>query len=98
MVPSEAVAPVLVLVGFMMLSQISEIDFTDIEMALPAFFTIVMMPFAYSITDGIGMGFIAFVLMKTFAGKARQLHPLMWVVSALFLIYFLQGLIATAIG
>ena len=98
MVPSAAVAPGLVLVGFMMLSQISEIDFTDIEMALPAFFTIVMMPFAYSITDGIGMGFIAFVLMKTFAGKARQLHPLMWVVSALFLIYFLQGLIATAIG
>lgn len=98
MVPSEAVAPVLVLVGFMMLSQISEIDFTDHEMALPAFFTIVMMPAAYSITTGIGMGFIMFTLMKTFAGKAKQLHPLMWVVSAMFLFYFLQGLIAAAIG
>ncbi len=93
MIPAEAVSPVLLLVGFMMLAQINDIDFSKLEMAIPAFFTIVFMPLAYSITVGIGVGFILFAVMKTFAGKARQLHALMWIVSALFLIYFMQGMI-----
>ncbi|MGI5951759.1 MAG: NCS2 family permease [Brooklawnia sp.] len=93
MVPSEAVAPVLIVVGFLMMTQIAEINWTNFEGALPAFITIVLMPFAYSITAGIGGGFIFYVLMKIFNGKAAKVHPLMYVVAFLFLIYFMQGLI-----
>lgn len=98
MVPSEAVAPVLLLVGMLMMMQIVYIDWQDFEIALPAFVTIVFMPFAYSITTGIGAGFIMYVAMKTFAGKANRVHPLMWVVAALFVIYFTTGLIGQLIG
>ncbi len=94
MVPSEAVAPVLVLVGFLMMMQVTQIDWNDLEIALPAFLTIVLMPFTYSITVGIGAGFIMYVAMKIFAGKAKKVHPLMWVVAVLFVIYFVQGLVA----
>ncbi len=87
-VPIEAAAPVLVVVGAMMMSQITEIDFTKFDIALPAFLTIVMMPFTYSIANGIGVGFITYALMALFAGRAKQVHPLMWVVSILFVIYF----------
>lgn len=93
MVPAEAVAPVLVLVGFLMMQQVSEINWNHLVDAIPAFFTIVFMPFAYSITAGIGAGFVIFVLLKVFQGKARHVHALMWVVSALFVIYFGQGVI-----
>ena len=95
MVPSEAVAPVLVLVGFLMMMQITEISWKDFEIALPAFVTIVLMPFAYSITAGIGAGFILYVVLKVFNGRAAKVHPLMWVVAAMFAIYFTTGLIST---
>lgn len=98
MVPSEAVAPVLLLVGMLMMMQIVHIDWQDFEIALPAFLTIVFMPFAYSITTGIGAGFIMYVAMKVFAGKANRVHPLMWVVSALFVVYFTTGLISRLIA
>lgn len=98
MVPSEAVAPVLTMVGFLMMSQIVEIDWEDLENAIPAFLTLIFMPFSYSITTGIGMGFICWVLMKVFAGKARQVNPLLWVVSALFVVYFAESLISALIG
>jgi len=94
MVPSEAVAPVLVLVGFLMMMQVGQIDWPDLEISVPAFVTIVLMPFSYSITVGIGAGFITYVAMKIFAGKAGKVHVLMWVVSALFVIYFAQSLIS----
>ncbi len=87
-IPSEAAVPALVLVGFLMMQQVTEIDWTDIEIALPAFLTIVLMPFTYSISVGIGAGFVAFVLIKVVVGKARVVHPLLWVVSALFVVYF----------
>ena len=96
MVPSEAVAPVLVVVGFLMMTQVTEIPWSDIEIALPAFVTIAFMPFTYSITVGIGAGFIMFVVMKIFQGKAARVHVLMWIVAALFAIYFMQGLITGA--
>ena len=96
MVPSEAVAPVLVVVGFLMMTQVTEIPWSDIEIALPAFVTIAFMPFTYSITVGIGAGFIMFVVMKIFQGKAAKVHVLMWIVAALFAIYFMQGLITGA--
>lgn len=98
MVPSEAVAPVLTMVGFLMMSQIVEIDWDDLENAIPAFLTLIFMPFSYSITAGIGMGFICWVLMKVFAGKARQVNPMLWVVSALFVVYFAESLISGLIG
>lgn len=89
-VPSEAAAPALVIVGFLMMSQVKNIEWDDMEVALPAFLTIVLMPFTYNITVGIGAGFIAWVLVKIARGKARGIHPLLWIVAALFLVYFLK--------
>ena len=87
-IPNEAAVPALVLVGFLMMQQVKHIAWDDIEIALPAFLTIVLMPFTYSISVGIGAGFLAYVLVKLVRGKAAAVHPLMWVVSALFLVYF----------
>ncbi len=98
LVPSEAAAPALVFVGFLMLSQVVHIDWDDPEEAVPAFLTMVVMPFTYSITAGIGAGFIFYVLIKLVRGKAAKVHPLLWVVGAAFVLYFAQGLINAAIG
>ena len=87
-IPSEAAVPALVLVGFLMMQQVKGIDWDDVEIAIPAFLTIVLMPFTDSITAGIGAGFVAYVLIKVVVGKLRDVHPLMWVVAALFLVYF----------
>ncbi|GGF41941.1 permease [Marmoricola endophyticus] len=87
-IPSEAAVPALVLVGFLMMTQVKGIDWDDVEIAIPAFLTIVLMPFTYSISVGIGAGFIAYVLIKLVKGKAALVHPLLWVVSALFVVYF----------
>jgi AGZA family xanthine/uracil permease-like MFS transporter len=88
MIPSEAAVPALVLVGFLMMQQVREIDWTDLEIAIPAFLTIVLMPFTYSISVGIGAGFIAYVLIKVVLGKSAQVHPLLWLVAVSFIIYF----------
>ncbi|MFC5175850.1 NCS2 family permease [Nocardioides taihuensis] len=90
-IPSEAAVPALVLVGFLMMQQVKGIDWDDLEIAIPAFLTIVLMPFTYSITVGIGAGFLAWVLIKVVLGKAGQVHTLMWVVAALFLAWFAIG-------
>jgi AGZA family xanthine/uracil permease-like MFS transporter len=90
-IPSEAAVPALVLVGFLMMSQIKHISWDDNEIAIPAFLTIVLMPFTYSITAGIGAGFIAFVVLKIVKGKTSGIHPLMWIVAALFVVYFAIG-------
>src|SRR5690625_6475470 len=79
------------MVGFLMMTQITDIDFTDVEVALPAFLTIILMPFAYSITVGMGAGFIMYVLIRVVRGKARQVHWLMYLISIMFIIYFLRG-------
>ncbi len=97
-VPYEAAAPALVVVGFLMMTAIREIDFNDYEIAIPAFLTIVLMPFTYSISTGIGSGFITYVLIKLVKGKARELHPLLWVVTVLFVIYFAMGPIKLLLG
>jgi AGZA family xanthine/uracil permease-like MFS transporter len=88
LIPSEAAVPALVLVGFLMMQQVTEIDWNDVEIALPAFLTIVLMPFTYSITVGIGAGFLAYTLIKVVRGKTAELHPLLWVVTGLFVVYF----------
>jgi AGZA family xanthine/uracil permease-like MFS transporter len=87
-IPSEAAVPALVLVGFLMMQQVTEIDWRDLELAIPAFLTVVLMPFTYSISVGIGAGFVAYVFIKVVVGKAREVHPIMWVVAALFVVYF----------
>jgi AGZA family xanthine/uracil permease-like MFS transporter len=87
-IPNEAAAPALVLVGFLMMQQVAHIEWQDLEIAIPAFLTIVLMPFTYSISVGIGAGFLAYVLIKVVRGRARLVHPLLWVVTALFLLYF----------
>lgn len=87
-VPYEAATPALVVVGFLMMTQVKGIDWDDLEIALPAFLTIVLMPFTYSISAGIGAGFIAYVVLKVVRGKARLVHPILWGTSALFVVYF----------
>lgn len=87
-IPSEAAVPALVLVGFLMMQQVTGINWRDNDVAIPAFLTIVLMPFTYSISVGIGAGFVAYALIKLVKGKAVQVHPLLWVVAGLFVIYF----------
>jgi AGZA family xanthine/uracil permease-like MFS transporter len=97
-VPYEAAAPALVVVGFLMMTSIRDIDWDDFEVAIPAFLTIVIMPFTYSISNGIGAGFISYVLIKAVRGKAREIHPLLWGVTALFVLYFAIGPIRVLFG
>lgn len=87
-IPLEAAVPALVLVGFLMMQQVKGIDWDDVDIAIPAFLTIVLMPFTYSITVGIGAGFLAWVLIKVVRGRVRAVHPLMWVIALLFVAYF----------
>lgn len=87
-VPLQAAAPALVAVGFLMMTQVKNIDWDSYEIAIPAFLTIAVMPFTYSITNGIGAGFVAYVLIKSVLGKAKEVHWLLWGASALFLVYF----------
>jgi AGZA family xanthine/uracil permease-like MFS transporter len=96
-VPVEAAAPALIVVGVLMMAQIKEIDFTDFTIALPAFLTIVVMPFTYSIANGIGAGFISYVLLRIATGKGRGIHPLLWIVALLFVVYFVIGPIQAAL-
>lgn len=91
LVPTEAASTALVFVGFLMMMQVAEIDWHRPEIAIPAFLTIAFMPFSYSISVGIGAGFIAYVVAVAAQGKARKIHPLMWIVSVLFMIYFVLG-------
>lgn len=97
-VPYEAAAPALVVVGFLMMTQIRHIDFTNLEIGIPAFLIIVLMPFTYSITIGIGAGFIAWVVIKIFLGKAREVNWLMWVIAIAFVLYFAVDPIRQGLG
>lgn len=89
-VPSQATAPVLILIGFLMVGLLKHIDFTDLEEGLPALLAIILMPLTFSITVGIAWGFVAHTLIKAVKGKAGQVHVLMWVVSVASLIYLGQ--------
>jgi adenine/guanine/hypoxanthine permease len=106
MVPTEATAPALIIVGWMMMGVLTErtyvtpegrevrmggIDFSNIEQGLPVVAAMVIMPLTFNITNGIGAGFIVYTVVKVFRGKAGEMHPVMYLVSALFLIYFLRA-------
>jgi len=97
-VPYEAATPALVVVGFLMMQQVRGIDWEDVEIAIPAFLTIVLMPFTYSITAGIGAGFVVYVLLKIVRGKSGMVHPLLWAISALFVVYFALDPIKNVLG
>ncbi|MFE6894696.1 NCS2 family permease [Streptomyces sp. NPDC057694] len=91
MVPSQAATPALLAVGFLILSGgIRAIDWDDWTVAIPAFITMLMMPFTYSITNGIGMGFIAFTVLRVVAGRAKEVPVAMYAVSAVFAFYYLM--------
>jgi len=96
-VPFEAASTALVVVGFLMMTAVRTIDWTDFEIAIPAFLTIVLMPFTYSISNGIGAGLIVYVVMKLARGKAREVHPLLYAVAALFVLYFMRGPIESVV-
>ena len=87
-VPYEAAAPALVIVGFLMMTQIRHIPFDDYAIAIPSFLTIILMPFTYSITNGIGAGMVTFVAIKIAQRKSKEVSGLMWVIAAAFMIYF----------
>jgi AGZA family xanthine/uracil permease-like MFS transporter len=97
-VPFEAASPALVVVGFLLMTQIRNIDFEDWTIAIPAFLTIVLMPFTYSITNGIGAGFVSYAVLRLTTGRAKGVHPLLWIVAALFVVYFAIGPIEDWIG
>jgi len=97
-VPAQATAPVLILVGFLMAGLIKGIDFDDLEEGFPALLAIVLMPLTFSITVGIGAGFVMYTLIKVVMGKAAEVHALMWVVTVAFLIYFGQAVLGAAIA
>ena len=111
MVPPQATAPALIIVGYLMMSVLTEseelaeegargrklagIDFHDLGTGLAAALTIMFMPFAFSITDGIGMGFLTFVLVRAAQGRAKEVHTFMWIAAALFLLYFAVPILQT---
>ena len=90
-IPPEATAPALVIVGFLMAGIASKVDLSSIEEGLPALLTMVVMPFTYSITNGVGAGFVSYVFLKLARGKANEVHPLLWAVAAAFVVYFAQA-------
>lgn len=90
-VPFEAASTALVVVGFLMLTAIRQIDWTDYTIAVPAFLTVTLMPFTYSISNGIGAGVISYVVLKIATGRAREIHPILYGVAVLFVLYFLRG-------
>ncbi|MEW1961137.1 NCS2 family permease [Microbacterium sp. NPDC077644] len=97
-VPTEIAAAALVIVGAMMMAQIKHIDLTDFGVLLPVFLTVTVMPLTYSIANGIGAGFVSWVLVQAVAGKAKTVHPLLWIVAAGFVLFFARGPIEAAFG
>lgn len=97
-VPTEIAAAALIIVGAMMMAQIRHIDFGDFRVLLPVFLTVSVMPLTYSIANGIGAGFVSWVLIHAFSGRAKTISPLLWVVGAGFLIFFARGPIEALFG
>lgn len=97
-IPYEAATPALVIVGFLMMTGIKQIDWDDLGIAIPAFLTIILMPFTYNISVGIGAGFVTYVVIRFIQGRKSEIHPLLFLVSGLFMIYFLASPINAWIG
>lgn len=97
-VPTEVAAAALVIVGTMMFSQLRHVDVSDFSVALPVVLTVAVMPFSYSIANGIGVGFVTWVVVRSAAGRAREISPLLWIVAAGFVLYFARGGIESLLG
>lgn len=97
-IPYEAATPALVIVGFLMMTQIKDIDWSDLGIAMPAFLTMIMMPFTYNISVGIGAGFVSHIVIRFVQGRRKEVHPLMLLVGALFMVYFLSSPINIWVG
>ena len=87
-IPTAATAPVLIIVGIFLMEPVRRIDFSDYAVAIPAFFTIVMMPLAFSIAEGIVAGILAFTFLRTVCGRAGEINLTLWILTALFLLRF----------
>ncbi|MFZ2876289.1 MAG: NCS2 family permease, partial [Enterococcus aquimarinus] len=87
-VPAQATAPALILVGVMMMASFKDIDWTQLEEAVPAFFASIFMGLCYSISYGIAAGFIFFAIVKVVKGKGKEVSPVLWIVNALFILNF----------
>ncbi len=97
-IPYEAATPALVVVGFLMMTQIKGLDWADYGIAIPAFLTIILMPFTYNISVGIGAGFVSHVVIRVIQGRRSEIHSLLFLVSGLFMVYFLSSPINAWIG
>ena len=97
-IPYEAATPALIIVGFLMMTQVKKIDWEDYGISIPAFLTIILMPFTYNISVGIGAGFVSFVVIRLIQGRRKEIHPLLFLVAGLFMIYFLSSPINTWVG
>jgi len=87
-VPPEATAPALIVVGYLMCAIVREIPFANLEEGFPALLTMTLMPFSYSITNGIGAGFVSYVVIKLVRGRAGDVHPMLYLAAAAFVLYF----------
>lgn len=92
-IPSQATAPALILVGVMMMTPVKDIEWNDYSEAVPAFLCILFMICSYSISNGIMLGILSYVIIKLFSGKIKDIRPMTWVVAALFLIKIVVGLL-----
>jgi AGZA family xanthine/uracil permease-like MFS transporter len=92
-IPPQATAPILVIVGYFMMTLVREIEWSDPGIGIPALLTIVIMPFTYSITNGVGAGFLAFTVIALLRGRWRDVHPLLFGVAAVFAWYFVHGVL-----
>ena len=97
-IPPQATAPALIIVGFLMARALKEIEWSDLAMGFPALLIVALMPLTYSITNGIGAGFIAYVVIQSFSGKTKDVHPLMWASAAAFAVYFAEPWLRTVFG
>jgi len=95
-IPAQATAPALIVVGFFMMTIARDIPWEDYEEAIPAFVTMLTMPFTWSITNGIGAGFVTYVAIKALNGKGRRVHWMVYLVAAAFVVYFALPLIEKA--
>jgi AGZA family xanthine/uracil permease-like MFS transporter len=93
MIPPEATAPVLVIIGYFMMTIVKDINWSDPGVGIPALLTMVMMPFTFSITNGVGAGFLSYTVIAVLRGKPREVHWLMYLISAVFLWYFIHGVV-----
>ncbi len=97
-IPPQATAPALIIVGFLMMELVRDIPWERYDIAIPAFLTMVVMPFTFSITNGIGAGFVSYTIIKLMRGEAREVHWMMYLSSAAFLIYFAIYYVRSVLG